>query len=250
VVAGILRMLIQAQWACRRRRSRAYDAAMEDALSATKTLNDIISRAIAALEAGEIALPAIADDPPGIQAFHLESDAVPGLGIVSDGRGLRILMLTVEEARRTAEYTSQHENYLALFTDVDDTAAAGEVFLEEIDHEFLHDAYEAPSLNLFLRRNLLPHLVEIWALIDAYAMVVHGKLPERGDQPLVITRETLAEIDPYAEGGLILAMQIWDHTASELHDARVHSPLDPRDDFHLSPIRARAQHPAARPEGS
>jgi hypothetical protein len=130
----------------------------------------------AALEAGEIVLPAIADDLPSIQAFPVEGGAVPGLGIVGDGRGLRILVLTVEEARI---------------------------------HDFLHDAYEAPSLSLFLRRHLLPQLIEIWALIDACSLVVHGKLPGRADRPLVITRDMLDEIDPYAEGGLILAMQIW-----------------------------------------
>jgi hypothetical protein len=129
------------------------------------------------------------------------------------------------------------------------TATAGELFLEEIIHEFLHDAYEAPSLGLFLRRNLLAQLIEIWALVDAYSVVVHGKLPERGDRPLVVARDMLAEMDPYGEGGLILAMQIWDYAASELHDSRVHSALDPRDDVHLTPIPARALRPAARPGG-
>lgn len=143
--------------------------------------NDIIRRVVVALKVGKMVLPAIADDVPGIQAFPLEGGLVPGLGIVGDGRALRILVLTVEEARGTAECMSQHENFLALFRSVDDrgmdAAAAGEVFLEEVIHEFLHDAYEAPSLGLFLRRKLLPQLIEIWALSDAYSLVVHGKLP-------------------------------------------------------------------------
>jgi hypothetical protein len=226
---------------------------MEDASSKAPRLNDIIGRVIAALEAGDIVLPAIADDLPGIQAFPVEGGPVPGLGIVGDGQGLRILVLTVEEARRTMEYVSQLEDCLSLFRAVDgrawDAAAAGEVFLDQVIHEFLHDAYEAPSLSLFLRRNLLPQLIEVWALIDAYALVVHGKLPERGDRPLVITGDMLADIDPYAEGGLVLAMQLWDYTASQMHDARVHSPLDPRGDVHLTPIPARALRPAARPKG-
>jgi hypothetical protein len=226
---------------------------MEHASSTAPSLHDIIGRVIAALEAGEIVLPAIADDQPGIQAFPVEGGPVPGLGIAGDGQGLRILVLTVEEARGTAEYVSQHENFLALFRAVDDrawdAAAAGEVFLEEMIHDFLHDAYEAPSLSLFLRRYLLPQLIEIWALIDAYSLVVHGKLPERGDRPLAITRAMLADIDPYADGGLILAMQVWDYTASKMHDSRVHSPLDPRDDVHLTPIPTGALRPAARPEG-
>jgi hypothetical protein len=70
---------------------------------------------------------------------------------------------------------NQHENFLALFRSVDDrgmdAAAAGEVFLEEVIHEFLHDASEAPSLGLLLRRKLLPRPIEIWALIDAYSLV-------------------------------------------------------------------------------
>lgn len=197
---------------------RAYDAAMDDASSKAPALNDIVARVIAALEAGEIVLPSIADDLPSIQAFPVEGGPVPGLGIVGDGRGLRVLVLTFEEARGTAEYVSQRESFLALFRAVDDggldAAGAGEVFLEERIHDFVHDAYDAPSLSLFLRRHLLPQLIEIWALIDAYSQVVHGKLPERGDRPLVITRDMLADIDPYAEGGLILAMQLWDHTAS------------------------------------
>lgn len=217
-------------------------------------LNDIIGRVIAALKAGEIALPAMADDLPGIQAFPVQGGPVPGLGIVGDGRGLRVLVLTVEEARGTAEYVSQLEGFLALFRAVNDrgtdAAAAGEVFLEEIIHEFLHDAYEAESLSLFLRRNLLPQLIEIWALTDAYSLAVHGKLPQRGDHPLAITGDMLAEIDPYTEGGLILAMQIWDHTVSEKHDARVHSPLDPREDAHSTPIPARALRPSAQPKGN
>jgi hypothetical protein len=192
------------------------------------SFNDIIRRVIVALKVGEMVLPAIADDLPGIQAFPVEGGLVPGLGIVGDGRALRILVLTVEEARGTAEYMSQHENFLALFRSVDDrgvdAAAAGEVFLEEVIHEFLHDAYEAPSLGLFLRRKLLPQLIEIWALSDAYSLVVHGKLPGRGDRPPVVTRDMIAELDPYAEGGLILAMQLWDYAASEPHDGRVHSP--------------------------
>jgi hypothetical protein len=206
---------------------------------------------IAALKAGEIVLPAIADDLPDIQAFPVEGGPIPGLGIAGDGRGLRILVLTVEEARGTAEYVSQRENFLTLFRSLDDkgtgAAAAGEVFLEEVIHEFLHDACEAPSLGLFLRRNLLPQLIEIWALIDTYSLVVHGKLPERGDRPLIVTRDMLAEMDPYAEGGLILAMQIWDYAASEKHDSRVHSPLDPRDDVHVTTIPTRTLRPAARP---
>lgn len=226
---------------------------MEDA-STAPNLNDIIRRVIAALKAGEVVLPAIADDLPGIQAFPVEGGPVPGLGIVGDGRGLRILVLTVEEARGTAEYVNQHENILALFRSVDDggmdTAAAGEVFLEEVIHEFLHDAYEAPSLGLFLRRNLLPQLIEIWALTDAYSLVVHGKLPERGDRPLIVTRDMLAEMDPYAEGGLILAMQIWDYAASETHDSRVHSPLDPRDEVHVTPIPTRSLKSPVRPKGN
>jgi hypothetical protein len=225
---------------------------MEDA-STAPSLNDIIRRVIAAMEAGEIVLPAIADDLPGIQAFPVEGGPVPGLGIVGDGRGLRILVLTVEEARGTAEYVSQHENFLALFRSVDDggmdAAASGEVFLEEVIHEFLHDAYEAPSLGLFLRRNLLPQLIEIWALIDAYSVVVHGKLPEHGNRPLIVTRDMVAELDPYAEGGLILAMQIWDYAASEMHDSRVHSSLDPREDVHVTPIATRALWAAVRPRG-
>jgi hypothetical protein len=239
---------------CRHGPRLAYDAAMEDASSTAPRLNDIIGRVIAALEAGEIVLPAIADDLPGIQAFPVEGGPIPGLGIVGDGRGLRILVLTAETARGTEEYVSQYVDFLTLFRAVDDrgldAAAAGEVFLEEIIHEFLHDAYEAPSLTLFLRRHLLPQLIEIWALIDAYSQALHGKLPERGDQPLAITHELLADIDPYAEGGLVLAMQLWDYTASEMHDARVHSPLDPRDDVHMAPLPARALRPAARPQGS
>jgi hypothetical protein len=227
---------------------------MEDASFTAPPLDEIVGRVIAALEAGDIVLPAIVDDLPGIQAFPVEGGAVPGLGIVADGQGLRILVLTFEEARRTAEYVSQHEKFRALFRDVDDTAwdtpAAGEMFLEEMIHDFLHDAYEAPSLSLFLRRHLLPELIDIWALIDAYSLVVHGTLPEQGDRPVITTRDMLADIDPYAEGGLILAMQIWDYTASQMHDDRVHSPLDPRDDVHLTPIPPRALRPAARPKSS
>lgn len=108
---------------------------MEHASTAPR-LNDIIRQVIAALKAGEIILPAIADDLPGIQAFPVEGGPVPGLGIVGDGRGLRILVLTVEEARGTAEYVSQRENFLALFRSLDDkgtgAAVAGEVLLEEV----------------------------------------------------------------------------------------------------------------------
>jgi hypothetical protein len=203
---------------------RAYDAAMVH--DPAPRLNDITRRVTAALKAGKIVLPAMADDLPGIQAFPVEGGPVQGLGIVGDGRALRILVLTVEEARGTAEYIGQHANFLALFRSVDDrrmdAAASGEVFLEEVIHEFLHDAYEAWSLGLFLRRKLLPQLIEIWALIDAYSLVVHGKLPGRGDRPLIVTRDMVAGLDPYAEGGLILAMQIWHYAACEMHDSRVH----------------------------
>jgi hypothetical protein len=226
---------------------------MEHASSAPR-LNDIIRRVIAALNAGQTVLPDIADDLPGIQAFPVEGGPIPGLGIVGDRRALRILVVTVEEARGTADYVTQHETFLALFRSLNDkgmgAAVAGEVFLKEVIHEFLHEAYETPALGLFLRRNLLPQLIEIWALIDAYSLVVHGKLPERGDRLLTITGDMLAEMDPYAEGGLILAMQIWDYAASETHDSRVHSPVDPRDDFHLNPIPTRALKPAARPVGN
>lgn len=74
-----------------------------------------------------------------------------------------------------------------------------------------------------------------------------GPIEER---PLVVTRDMLAEMDPYADGGLILAMQLWDHTASETHDFRVHSPFDPRDDVHVTPTPTRALRPSARPRSS
>lgn len=219
---------------------------MELATSASPSINDIIDRARAALDAGEMVLPDIGSQGPGVKAATVQGGPVPGLGVVvgSSDTGQRILVLTFEACRGTAEYERQYENYLKQFKVSDErglaTRAAGEVFLEETIHEFLHDAWEAPRLEAFLQLHLLPQMIDTWALTDAYSQLVLGRLPSGGEQPLEIRHDIFAEIDPYGDCGLVLAIQLWDYAAREMHDRRVHDPDDPQESWDLGPVPREA----------
>jgi hypothetical protein len=218
---------------------------MEQASSVSPSVNDIIGGAIAALDAGEMLLPDMEGHAPGIQAAIVPGAAVPGLGVVTSSEtGQSVFVLTFEACRGTAEYERQYENCLKLFRIADEsglaTRDAGEVFLEETIHEFLHDAWEAPRLDAFLQLNLLPQLIDTWALTDAYSRLVLGRLPSGGEQPLEMKHGIFAEIDPYGDCGLVLAIQLWDYTAREMHDRRVHDPDDPQESWDLGPVPREA----------
>jgi hypothetical protein len=151
------------------------------------------------------------------------------------------------------EYDRPFQNFLERFRMAATEGCRGrEVALDNIMHVFLHDAFAAnekggdSGLDTFIQRNLLPHLVEIWALIDAYSQLVHGKLPGAGDRPLKITMKTYADLDPYGEDGRTLAMQVWDFMELEMHDVAIHAQWEVQEAKKLKPASRKARKHAQR----
>lgn len=222
------------------------------------SLSDIVGQAVAAVEAGEMQLPGISAKALGIQVLPVEKSSIPGFNIASEPEsGLRVLIPSYQVCRGSSEYETHFTNFLEQFRIAQEDGLpmedAGEVALDDIMHVFLHDAYAADQqggdegLDTFIRRNLLPHLVEIWALMDAYSQLVHGKLPEAGDQPLKITMDTYADMDPFGEDGRALAAQVWAFMESEMHDVGVHAQWEVQEAKKLKPVSRKAKKHAQRP---
>jgi hypothetical protein len=225
---------------------------MSEQVEAKPSINDIVGKAVAAIEAGEMTLPDMLPASAGIQAVPVEDSPIPGFNVASEPEsGLRVIFPTYQACRGSSEYEGHFTNFLEQFRIAEESglpvAEAGEVFLDEITHQFLHDAYDADQeggdegLDTFIGRNLLPQLVETWALTDAYSQLVHGKLPEAGDRPLQTTLETYADIDPYGEDGRILAMQLWDFMEQEMHDKAVHAQWEVQEAKKLKPVSRKAK---------
>jgi hypothetical protein len=232
---------------------------MSEQIQAKPSLSDIVGQAVAAIEGGEMTFPEVAPEQFGIQAVPVESSAFPGFSVASDPEtGLRVILPSYQVCRGSSEYESHFTNFQEQFRIAEESGLpledAGEVALDDITHVFLHDAYAADqrggdeALDTFISRNLLPHLVETWALIDAYSQLVHGKLPEAGDRPLKITMDTYADMDPYAEDGRTLAAQIWGFMESEMHDKAVHAQWEVRESKKLKPVSRKAKKHAERPK--
>ncbi|HEX9229684.1 MAG TPA: hypothetical protein VF885_24065 [Arthrobacter sp.] len=226
---------------------------------ARPSISDIVGSALAAIEAEEMTVPDLVPDSYGIRAVPLEGDSLPGFSIASDPEtGLLVLLPSYQACRGSLEYEGHFENFLEQFrmaeADGLPVTDAGEVALDDIMHVFLHDAFAANEkggdlgLDTFIQRNLLPHLVEIWALTDAYSQLVHGKLPVAGDRPLKITMETYADLDPYSEDGRTLAVQVWSFMELEMHDVAVHAQWEVREAKKLKPASRKARRHAQRPK--
>lgn len=209
----------------------------------------------------DLLLPGAPQGAPGVEGPLTSVVIAPDRGVVADpGTGVAVLVPSLGLLRGTAEYLAHLEACRALLApaagDQEELRRLVELEVEDIVHELEHEAFDADAaggdaaVDECIRVGLLPRAVRIWAALDAYGLLVNGRVPRAGDDLRAVTEDMFEDADPYGDDGRELVTVLWDLLEGEMHSAEVHerfrAEVERLAQRQMKPVSKKAKRHAAR----